>query len=127
METCGICCDEFTCNDKIRVTQCNHIFHSKCLLQWVKHKINSTYSSTDPPDCPYCKWNLLEPKVQEITEDDQVLSPTKQNNHSARGYLREHSSIHFIQSNLREISNFHVNEVDPMSQPQVLPPSDNRA
>jgi len=58
ISTCAICCDDFTDKDKIRITACNHAFHSKCLLQWAIHKINQPRGDKTP-DCPYCKTNLM--------------------------------------------------------------------
>lgn len=42
---CTVCMDNIDLNQTIVQTQCNHIFHSKCLDNWVKYK----------SDCPICR------------------------------------------------------------------------
>ncbi|WAR22424.1 RN122-like protein [Mya arenaria] len=44
-DTCPVCLDEFSTKEKIAVCTCHHVFHSVCLLEWLRHK-NS---------CPMCK------------------------------------------------------------------------
>ncbi|KAI0222632.1 hypothetical protein LSAT2_026123 [Lamellibrachia satsuma] len=44
-ESCPVCLEEFAVNDKVAVTQCNHAFHSSCLMPWLFE--NTT--------CPLCK------------------------------------------------------------------------
>ena len=47
--SCVICLGEFKGNDIIKAFyKCNHIFHKKCLLNWLK----------DHDNCPLCKHNL---------------------------------------------------------------------
>ena len=36
---CAICVEDFIDKDFVRVTSCNHIFHSNCLMTWAKSKI----------------------------------------------------------------------------------------
>ena len=63
MDTCCICCDDFKSKDKVRQTNCKHIFHSKCLMQWAKTKVTAVALDgshvVHDPDCPYCKANLM--------------------------------------------------------------------
>jgi hypothetical protein len=42
--TCAICTDDFVCGESAKQLPCRHIFHSKCIIQWL-HK-NS---------CPLCR------------------------------------------------------------------------
>ncbi|XP_060570412.1 RING finger protein 122-like [Ruditapes philippinarum] len=44
-DTCPVCLDEFLSKEKIAICTCHHVFHSKCLLEWLRHKNN----------CPMCK------------------------------------------------------------------------
>lgn len=37
--TCAICVEDFAERDSVRVTSCNHVFHSNCLMTWAKSKI----------------------------------------------------------------------------------------
>ena len=46
--TCCICFEEYDHISRVRETPCNHLFHSKCLMEWVKAKLPN-------PDCPYCR------------------------------------------------------------------------
>ena len=34
--TCAICVEDFVDKDQIRLTSCNHLFHSNCLMMWAK-------------------------------------------------------------------------------------------
>ena len=45
---CSICLDNFSGPDKIRKLKCSHLFHSKCIDEWV-----AIHAS-----CPMCKSNL---------------------------------------------------------------------
>ncbi|KAL4454981.1 hypothetical protein ABPG74_006363 [Tetrahymena malaccensis] len=53
-EQCSVCLIEFQENDKIRITICDHIFHSECLLQWLKSQEN----------CPNCRKDLQRRKLK---------------------------------------------------------------
>ena len=44
-EVCPVCLDEFRSGEKIAQCPCKHVFHCKCLLQWLQE------SNT----CPMCK------------------------------------------------------------------------
>eukprot|EP00347_Sterkiella_histriomuscorum_P007629 403348182 len=57
--SCGICFEDYQPNDQVRETQCRHLFHSQCIMQWA---LNQLYKNSDEildPDCPYCKSSLL--------------------------------------------------------------------
>jgi hypothetical protein len=47
---CCICFEVYSQETglNVRQTPCGHIFHSQCLMEWVKSKIPK-------PDCPYCR------------------------------------------------------------------------
>lgn len=47
---CTICLDAFVPNKKVLLTPCNHMFHSNCLLPWVKSH----------GKCPVCRHALVE-------------------------------------------------------------------
>ena len=46
--SCVICFEDFQASTKIRETRCGHLFHSKCILDWIKLKLLN-------PDCPSCR------------------------------------------------------------------------
>ncbi|KAM3133812.1 hypothetical protein pb186bvf_014075 [Paramecium bursaria] len=48
-QICSVCQNEFNEEDKCRVLQCNHIYHSKCIKQWLKKEKH----------CPICKKELI--------------------------------------------------------------------
>jgi hypothetical protein len=45
---CCICLDDFTDDDDVSFSKCNHLFHTKCIKEW------STYKTT----CPVCRENF---------------------------------------------------------------------
>ncbi|KAL4503350.1 hypothetical protein ABPG72_000956 [Tetrahymena utriculariae] len=53
-EQCSVCLIEFQEDDIIRITICDHIFHSECLLQWLKSQEN----------CPNCRKDLQRRKLK---------------------------------------------------------------
>eukprot|EP00347_Sterkiella_histriomuscorum_P023461 403334555 len=51
-KSCSICFEEFQPEEEIRQTQCKHVFHNKCINEWIKTKISD-------PDCPYCRTKFI--------------------------------------------------------------------
>ena len=47
-KSCSICILDFENEDKISITNCNHIFHTDCITEWGKYKI----------ECPICREKL---------------------------------------------------------------------
>jgi|TARA_Y100000389_G_scaffold180930_1_gene196138 hypothetical protein len=45
METCSICLDEIHENERYELLRCSHVYHKKCILQWLE-KSNT---------CPECR------------------------------------------------------------------------
>ncbi|TNV74144.1 hypothetical protein FGO68_gene14908 [Halteria grandinella] len=54
--SCCICFEDFDGGAEVRETPCKHLFHSPCLMQWVKQKLETTHDLQ--ADCPYCRQNL---------------------------------------------------------------------
>lgn len=44
-ELCCICMEHFSCNQEVYWLSCTHIFHNKCLDEWVRYK----------NECPTCR------------------------------------------------------------------------
>lgn len=44
-ETCSVCLEDFSKGDRIATCSCRHVFHSRCLTQWLQCRNN----------CPLCK------------------------------------------------------------------------
>ena len=42
---CSICVSDFDKDESIKQLECNHIFHSNCIGEWVKYK----------SECPCCR------------------------------------------------------------------------
>lgn len=47
-KNCSICIIDFEKEDKISITNCNHIFHTDCITEWGKYKT----------ECPICREKL---------------------------------------------------------------------
>lgn len=47
-ELCTICTDNFELGDEITRLQCTHLYHTKCIAEWVMYK----------PECPCCKSHI---------------------------------------------------------------------
>ena len=35
---CNICLSEFNKNDKVKILNCGHIYHTSCIKEWFKRK-----------------------------------------------------------------------------------------
>ena len=53
-EKCVICCENFKENEKVKMTECFHIFHFNCIKKWIESK----KKLEECPDCPICQRNL---------------------------------------------------------------------
>ncbi|CDW78326.1 phosphatidylinositol 4-kinase [Stylonychia lemnae] len=64
MAQCPICLENFKQEDKIRITQCHHVMHSCCLIEWAGKQLELTARqlSFSHPFCPNCKFDLTTDK-----------------------------------------------------------------
>ena len=53
---CSICCTDFEDGDQIKILQCLHTHHRKCIDEWFKKK----------SICPDCKFNLRSLNFQQL-------------------------------------------------------------
>ena len=53
-EKCSICLENFKENENVKMTECFHIFHYKCIKEWIECK----KESTEMPECPICRRKL---------------------------------------------------------------------
>ncbi|CDW73066.1 zinc finger protein [Stylonychia lemnae] len=67
---CTICFENFQPEDQVRITQCQHILHSDCLLQWALKQIKDIQRENNfiRPTCPYCKNDLM----KELEQTDKI-------------------------------------------------------
>lgn len=56
---CSICLEKIQLRTKISQTPCQHIFHYKCLSNWL-------FKDLHEPKCPNCKYDL----IKNVTNDD---------------------------------------------------------
>lgn len=52
---CPICLERFVDEEKLKVLPCKHIFHEKCIDEWL---------DTGHFVCPDCKVPLVDPEIQ---------------------------------------------------------------
>lgn len=48
VDNCTICLNKIESNEYIRKLKCNHLFHKKCVDNWLKKNIEN-------PSCPNCR------------------------------------------------------------------------
>ena len=53
-EKCVICYGNFEEKENVKMTNCFHLFHYKCIKNWIKSKDKSK----ETPDCPVCRRKL---------------------------------------------------------------------
>ena len=53
-EKCVICYENFKKEESLKMTNCFHTFHCKCIKKWIKSKLNIK----EKPDCPICRREL---------------------------------------------------------------------
>ena len=106
--TCTICIEEFKeKKSKVSITPCNHIFHYKCLSNWlIKNVIN--------PKCPNCNYNLVKDFDKQKIEEIQAINVARRNNENNEGggiNIREVNENLNTNDNLvtRNMSNRHRN------------------
>jgi len=54
-EACCICVDKFEDTDDVSVTPCGHLYHSPCILKWIRQKKSS---------CPVCRERIEEKSLK---------------------------------------------------------------
>ena len=61
-ETCAICLDDLSDNDRHIGLKCGHVYHSSCIIAWFKSQIDNGNN----PTCPLCKENVRvrTPKIE---------------------------------------------------------------
>ena len=77
--TCTICIEKFKeKKSKVSITPCKHIFHYKCLSNWlIKNVIN--------PKCPNCNYNLVKDFDNQKIEEIQTINVARRDNENNEG------------------------------------------
>ena len=71
---CSICLEECkTKKNNISVTSCQHVFHYKCLSNWLIHNVLN-------PKCPNCNYNLLLDIENQKHENIQTIDVARRTN-----------------------------------------------
>ena len=100
--TCNICLDDIVKGEQISSLTCNHIFHHKCLQEWVK---NNAYLS-----CPNCRaaiepvedpWPQLNTKIQFLSKITKKKIASRQSSldHSVRSGTRNNMEEEKVEEN----------------------------
>jgi len=70
--SCAICLCDYENGDELRFLRCEHHFHSKCIIQWLKKNKN----------CPFCKKDIdQKDKPSETAEVTNSLAVNQQEEH----------------------------------------------
>ena len=56
---CAICCEPIKSRQHMTVTQCNHVFHKKCLKKWLTETCST-------PTCPMCRQDVRPSKMKNV-------------------------------------------------------------
>ncbi|CAH8290213.1 unnamed protein product [Schistosoma turkestanicum] len=80
-DTCPICFAEMTITTA-KITRCGHLYHSECLIQWMKHKLT----------CPICQSDLLSTRVTNKRREatTTTTNTTSSSSSISNGSLQEH-------------------------------------
>jgi len=69
--TCTICIEDFKeKKSKVSITTCQHVFHYKCLRNWLFQNVLN-------PKCPNCNYNLIKDVENKKTEEIQTIEVAK--------------------------------------------------
>jgi hypothetical protein len=66
---CCICISEFEVNEEIGITNCSHIFHYDCLIEWGKYKTT----------CPLCLYTIPFDYINEDEKDNKEVHDCSEN------------------------------------------------
>ena len=70
---CSICLENFKKKSKVSMTPCNHVFHYKCIKDWL-------YKNVKNPKCPNCNKEVIvdvQSSINEKIDEQQVIQVKK--------------------------------------------------
>lgn len=114
---CSICLDTFNKKSKVSKTPCNHVFHYKCIKDWL-------FKNARIPKCPNCNFEVLKsPEEQHVGTSGNNNGNNVIQNHNIepqsiqikRGsnQIMNQNEVSQSRNPIREISN--IREVIPIS------------
>ena len=59
-DNCSVCFTKYNKYDKIITLTCSHIYHEKCISEWIMYK----------PECPVCRKDI--PVINELGEEEEI-------------------------------------------------------
>ena len=91
-DSCTICLEKFNSESKVSVTQCNHIFHFKCLYDWLFG------TNLLCPKCPNCNNEILKEKKNnevntKIIQVNRNVVNNNENNLENNTHVGNNSSV----------------------------------
>ena len=67
---CSICLEDFKKKSKVSKTPCNHIFHIKCIKDWL-------YNNIKNPKCPNCNKEVVSEEKDEKIDEANIIKGKK--------------------------------------------------
>lgn len=74
--TCSICLDKFTEGEDVIISECSHVFHRECVLEWLQKK----------DGCPMCRQSMWDEDEYKKIEDAVIEEMQATNEINANGY-----------------------------------------
>lgn len=108
---CSICLENFNKKSKVSITPCNHVFHYKCINEWLFKNILC-------PKCPNCNNEILKD-----TSDNTINNINKVENADEIYNNKNDDDIKTIQIKKKQNNNDNLNQkktLDISSQNQML-------
>lgn len=92
---CSICLADFKKKSKVSVTFCHHVFHYKCIYDWL-------YKNAKNPKCPNCNHEVLKDEDENINNKDTRIIKIKRKPHQNMTNLN--NNINHLNTNDRGIN-----------------------
>ena len=95
---CYICLEEFKKKSKVSNTPCNHVFHYKCIKDWL-------YKNIKNPKCPNCNKEVLsndEVEINEKIDETKIIKVKKKQQQNNNNILN--NNLNFARRNSNNIN-----------------------
>ncbi len=97
---CSICLDNFKKKSKVSITPCKHVFHYKCIKDWL-------YKNALNPKCPNCNKEVLVNDENDLNGKSDETKIIKIKKNTQNNMLNSH--INFVGRNNINIANVSIN------------------